>query len=190
MTEKEKMQSGQLYAADTDPELIADRAACKDKCWAYNQMRYTDWDSRNALLRELLGSTGERFCIEQPFWCDYGYGISIGENFYMNHGCVILDGGGITFGDNVFIGPKCGFYAVNHPLDADLRNSGVETGVPITVGSSVWFGGGVTVCPGVTIGDNVVIGAGSVVVKDIPSGCVAAGNPARVIKYLPPQGAK
>ena len=91
ITEKEKMRSGQLYAADTDLELIADRAACKDKCWAYNQMRYTDWDSRNALLRELLGSTGEKFCIEQPFWCDYGYGISIGENFYMNHSCVILD---------------------------------------------------------------------------------------------------
>ena len=184
MTEKEKMQCGQLYAADTDPELIADRAACKDKCWAYNQMRYTDWDGRNALLRELLGSTGERFCIEQPFWCDYGYGISIGENFYMNHGCVILDGGGVTFGDNVFIAPQCGFHTAGHPIDTEARNSGLEYARPIRVGNNVWIGAGVTVVPGVTIGDNVVIGAGSLVNHDSPSGVVAGGNPCRVIRPI------
>ena len=184
MTEKEKMQSGQLYAADTDPELIADRAACKDKCWAYNQMRYTDWDSRNALLRELLGSTGERFCIEQPFWCDYGYGISIGENFYMNHGCVILDGGGITFGDNVFIAPQCGFHTAGHPIDADTRNSGLEYAKPITIGSSCWLASKVVVCGGVTIGEGCVIGAGSVVTRDIPPHTLAAGNPCRPIRPI------
>ena len=112
-----------------------------------------------------------------------------GDNFFVNYDCVFLDVAPITFGDNVFIAPQCGFYSVNHPLDAALRNTGVEYGKPITVGSDVWFGGHVTVCPGVTIGDNVVIGAGSVVVRDIPSDSLAVGNPARVVKRLPPRKA-
>ena len=108
-----------------------------------------------------------------------------GDNLFINYDCVFLDVAPITFGDNVFIAPQCGFYSVNHPMDAVVRRTGVEYGKPITVGSDVWIGGHVTVCPGVTIGDNVVIGAGSVVVHDIPSDSVAAGNPARVVKSLP-----
>ena len=106
------------------------------------------------------------------------------KNFYSNHKLVILDCAKVIFGDNVFVGPKCGFYTAGHPIDYERRNKGLEYAYPITVGSNVWFGGGVQVMPGVTIGDNVVIGAGSVVVKDIPSNCVAVGNPCKVIREI------
>ena len=122
--------------------------------------------------------------IEQPFYCDYGYNVHVGENFYANYNLVILDEAPVTFGDNVFIAPFCGFYTAGHPLDAAERNRGLEYARPITVGRNVWFGANVTVLPGVTIGDNCVIGAGSVVNKDIPAGTMAAGNPCRVIKSI------
>ena len=117
-----------------------------------------------------------------PFWCDYGYNIEIGENFFANHNTVILDGGGVTFGDNVFIAPNCGFYTAGHPIGFERRNQGLEYAYPITVGDNVWIGAGVQVLPGVTIGSDVVIGAGSVVTRDIPSHSVAVGNPCRVLR--------
>lgn len=122
--------------------------------------------------------------MEQPFYCDYGYNISVGDRFYANHNLVILDEAEVTFGDNVFVAPNCAFYTAGHPLDAVERNRGIEYARPITVGNNVWIGGNVCVLPGVTIGDNCVIGAGSVVVKDIPANSVAAGNPCKVIKTL------
>ena len=98
----------------------------------------------------------------------YGYNIEIGENFFANHNTVILDGAKVTFGDNVFIAPDCGFHTAGHPIDFERRSRGLEYAYPITVGSNVWIGAGVPIMPGVTIGSNVVIGCGSVVVKDIP----------------------
>ena len=102
----------------------------------------------------------------------------------MNHNCVILDGAKVEFGDNVFIGPNCGFYTAGHPLNVSDRNKGLEYAKPIKVGNNVWIGGNVVVMPGVTIGDNVTIGAGSVVTKDIPSNVLAHGNPCRVVRNL------
>ena len=52
------------------------------------------------------------------------------------------------------------------------------------MGDNCWIGGGAILCPGVTVGDRTVIGAGSVVTRDLPADCVAAGNPARVIRRL------
>ena len=139
---------------------------------------------RTEVMALILGKISEDFYIEQPFFCDYGYNIEIGKNFYSNHNLVILDGNKVTFGDNVFIGPNCGFYTAGHPLDAETRNKGLEYAKPIKVGNNVWFGGNVVVLPGVKIGDNVVIGAGSVVTKDIQSNVVAVGNPCKVIKEI------
>ena len=149
----------------------------KDICFRYNNIKPSNREERKAIIKELFGKTGENILIESNFYCDYGYNIFIGENFYMNHNCVILDGAKVEFGDNVFIGPNCGFYTAGHPIEVELRNKGLEYAKPIKVGNNVWFGGNVVVLPGVIIGDNVTIGAGSVVTKDIPSNVVAYGNP-------------
>ena len=178
------MAAGQLYYADSDPELVALRLACKDLCWQYNQLRPSQTEERRALLGRLLGGTGERFHLEPSLWFDYGKNIFLGEDFYSNHNLVILDVAPVTFGDHVLLGPNCGFYTAGHPVDAERRDAGLEYGRPITVGSSVWFGGSVSVMPGVRIGSNVVIAGGSVVVKDIPDNVVAAGNPCRVLRPI------
>lgn len=184
MREKEKMLQGLLYDANYDSELADERIKCKSLCANYNALSPDKTEDRKELLRQILGKTGKNFLIEQNFWCDYGYNIEIGENFYSNHNCVILDPAKVAFGDNVFIGPNCGFYTAGHPIDIEQRNLGLEYAYPIKIGNNVWIGGNVCVMPGVTVGDNVVIGAGSVVTKDIPSNVIAVGNPCKVIRKL------
>ena len=173
MNEKEKMLSGELYDANFNEDLLKERYIAKDKCYEYNQLKPSNNIEKNKIIKELLGKTGNIFTIEQPFMCDYGYNIEIGDNFYSNHNLIILDGNKVEFGDNVFIAPNCAFYTAGHPLDAKRRNQGLEYAKPIKVGNNVWIGGNVVVLPGVTIGDNVVIGAGSIVNRDIPSNVVA-----------------
>lgn len=184
MTEKEKMQSQMLYDANYNKELLDERTAAKELCYSFNQLRPSNEQEQISIMKQLLGRTKERFCIIAPFWCDYGYNIEIGQNFFANHNTVILDEGKVSFGDNVFIAPNCGFYTAGHPIDFERRNQGLEYAYPITVGDNVWIGAGVHVMPGVTIGSNVVIGGGSVVVKDIPSNSVAFGNQCRVVRPI------
>lgn len=184
MTEKEKRDNQELYNANYDIELIEEMKKAKDICFKYNNTEPSNREKRSEIIKSLFGKTGENVLIESNFYCDYGYNIHVGENFYMNHNGVILDGAKVEFGDNVFIGPNCGFYTAGHPIDAKMRNKGLEYVKPIKVGNDVWFGGNVTVLPGVNIGNNVVIGAGSVVTKDIPSNAIAVGNPCRVIKNI------
>ena len=184
MTEKEKMLKQMLYDANYDEDLIRELTTAKELCYDYNQLRPSDEINQQAVMKKLLGKTHGVFTIIAPFWCDYGYNIEIGENFFANHNTVILDAAKVVFGDNVFIAPDCGVYTAGHPIDAERRNKGLEYAYPITVGSNVWIGAGVMVLPGVTIGSNVVIGAGSVVVKDIPDNCVALGNPCKVLRPI------
>ena len=178
------MEPGALYDANYDNELIAERTAAKELCFELNNLRPSMVAERDEIVRRLLGQVGKNCCIESPFHCDYGYNIVAGDNFYMNVGCVILDGARVTFADNVFVAPHCGFYTAGHPLDHERRNAGLEYALPITIGNNVWIGAQVCVLPGVTIGDDSVIGAGSVVTKDIPAGVLAAGNPCRVIREI------
>lgn len=182
MTEKEKMLSGRLYNASNDKELINDRYRAKDICYKYNNLNPSDTESKNRVIKNLFKKTGDQITVEPNFWCDYGYNISVGENFYMNHDCIILDCAEVKFGDDVFIAPNCNFYTVGHPLDYKTRNQGFEYAKPIVVGNNVWIGGNTTILPGVIIGNNVVIGAGSVVTKNIPDNVVAVGNPCKVLK--------
>lgn len=184
MTEKEKRDCGILYDANNDEALGAEMISCKDKCFRYNSLAPSETEKRRELIKELFGKTAENFTVLAPFWCDYGYNIEIGDNFFANHNCVILDGAKVRFGNNVFIAPNCGFYTAGHPIDGARRNAGLEYAYPITVGDNVWIGGGVQVMPGVTIGSNSVIGGGSVVTHDIPPNVVAVGNPCRVLRKI------
>lgn len=177
------MLAGHIYDA-CNPEILSELYATQDAVFEYNQIRPTDRAQRTERIKQILGKTGERIIINQPFHCDYGSHISVGEDFFANFNLTVLDEAPVTIGDNCFIGPNVGLYTACHPTDPVARNSRQEWAEPITIGHNVWIGGGVTVLPGVTIGDNVTIGAGSVVAKDIPSNCVAVGNPCRPVKCL------
>ena len=183
-TEKEKMINGEPYYPFADDTLTEERNRAKELCFEYNSLPPLKRAEKNEILRKLFGKTAENFLIESDFNCDYGYNIEIGENFYMNHNGIILDCAKVKFGDNVFIGPNCGFYTAIHPIEPKQRISALEAAKPISIGSNVWFGGNVVVLPGVTIGDNSVIGAGSVVTKSIPAGVVAVGNPCKVLRQI------
>lgn len=183
-TEKEKMLSGMIYDANNDPFLLAERDACKIKCFEYNNLNPTQKAEKKELLSKILGKCPNNIVLEPSFWCDYGYNIEAGENFYANHNLIILDEAKVTFGNNVFVGPNCSFYTCGHPIDVSDRNKGLEFAYPITIGNNVWIGGGVTILPGVTIGNNTIIGAGSVVTRDIPADVIAVGNPCKVIKQI------
>lgn len=184
MNEKEKMLKGLPYNPVKSKTLFVERLRCKKLCHNYNLLNPELIGMRQGLLFKLLGRINGLFMIEQPFRCDYGYNIEIGNNFYSNYNLTILDAGKVKFGDNVFVGPNCGFYTSHHPIDAKERNTGKSYAYPITVGDNVWIGADVSVLPGVTIGSNTVIGTGSVVTKSIPANVVAAGVPCVVRKEL------
>lgn len=184
MTEKEKVRLGLLYDANYDEELLAERRRCKELCFQFNQLSPLKELEQKEIIGKLFGKTKENFCVTAPFYCDYGYNIEIGENFYSNHNLVILDGAKVEIGDNVFIAPNCCITTAGHPINIDERNRGLEYSYPIKIGNNVWIGAGVNILPGVTIGDNVTIGAGSVVNKSIPANSIAVGNPCKVIKTI------
>ena len=182
MTEKELQQTGMLYKLDAD----LSRAH-------FNAMRITrllnntpddQTERKKELVRELFAHAGKDAYVEAPFYCDYGYNVSVGDNFFSNYDCVFLDCGRITIGDHVMLGPKVSIYTASHAIDPAVRSLGHDHGIPVTIGNHVWIGGNSVICPSVTIGDNTVIGAGSVVTKDIPANVVAAGNPCRVIRSI------
>ena len=184
MKEWEKAQQGYLYDANYDKEIVEERTRCADLCYEFNLCRPSDTAKQQELLNRMLGSIKGNPVITAPFYCDYGFNITIGENFYTNHNVTILDGAKVTFGDNVFIAPNCVFSTAGHAIDSEQRAKGLEIARPITVGNNVWIGANVSVLPGVTIGNSSIIGAGSVVNKDIPEGVIAAGNPCKVIRKI------
>ncbi|MFD0770581.1 maltose acetyltransferase domain-containing protein [Bacillus sp. CGMCC 1.60114] len=182
-TEKEKMICGEMYAA-ADPVLAQERECARTLTRKLNEIPETKHEERRAIVKELFGSTGDSIHIESSFKCDYGYNIHVGENFYANFDCVILDVCPVVIGDNCLMAPGVHIYTATHPLNPIERASGVEFGKPVTIGNNVWIGGRAVINPGVTIGDNVVIASGAVVTKDIRDNVVVGGNPARVIKEI------
>ena len=185
--EFEKCARGEMYntAFRGRDELVTQALML---CQEYNQTPGDDKKRREELLRELFGKVGKNPDVEPNVFCGFGFNVEVGDNFFANNGCNFVDPAKITFGDNVFIGPDCGFYTAHHPVSYKLRNQLYEWAYPIKVGDNVWFGGGCRVLPGVTIGSNVVIGAGSVVTRDIPDNCIAAGNPCRILRYIDEDG--
>ncbi len=181
--EGKKMLAGMVYDA-TDPELLRQLDLCKAAIHDYNRLNPLMHDELTALLKNLLGKTGEKITINQPFYCDYGCNIEVGERFFANFNFTVLDEAMVRIGDDVFIGPNVSIYTACHSTDPIKRNTRQEWAEPVTIGNNCWLGGSVTILPGVTIGDNVTIGAGSVVTKDIPSNTVAVGNPCKVIKRI------
>jgi maltose O-acetyltransferase len=182
MSERNKMLAGELYDPN-DPELAEVRMVARERCHALNTSAPREQMLRCSIANELFGSGGDSVCLEPPFRCDYGKNIYLGEKVYFNFDCVILDVCEVRIGDFVFIAPGVHIYSATHPLEAELRRTH-EFGKPVTIGNDVWIGGKAIICPGVTIGDRSVIGAGSVVTKNVPSGVVVAGNPAKVIRSI------
>ncbi|PRO67140.1 sugar O-acetyltransferase [Alkalicoccus urumqiensis] len=182
-TEKEKMLAGEMYDP-ADPVLYAERTAARRRVREYNSTLETEEAERTNMLKELLGSTGEQIVMEPNIRFDYGYNTHVGENFFANFDCTILDVCEVRFGDNCMLAPSVEVYTATHPIDPEERNSGREYAQPITFGDNVWIGGAAVINPGVTVGDNVVIASGAVVTKDIPENVVVGGNPARVIRAI------
>ncbi len=179
----DQMIAGEIYDA-THPDLIARLEATREAIYRFNNLNPSAKDEQRAILDSLLGSHGEYFQFNQPFRCDYGTNIHIGECFFANFNLTILDEAEVRFGHHCFIGPNVSIYTACHPLEAEPRAKGLEWAEPVVIGDNVWIGGSVTIVPGVHIGSNVVIGAGSTVTKDIPDNVVVAGNPARIIKHI------
>lgn len=182
MTEQEKAARGELYDA-TCAELQREMLVTRHRLFDYNRIPPDEEERIRETLRGIV-HIGKNGTILQPFHCDYGRNIRIGDNFFANVNLVILDGAAVTIGHNVLIGPNVGIYTAGHPLDIPRRAAGLEYAYPVTIGNDVWIGGGAQILPGASIGDGTVIGAGSVVRGDIPAGVLAAGNPCRVIRPL------
>ena len=183
MSEWEKLQAGMVYN-DFDSDLFMRRVEAKKLFREYNRTGDDDTALRRKLMEQLFKHVGTEVRIEPDFRCEFGKNIVIGNNVYINFGCIILDCAEVTIGDNVLLGPNIGIYAANHSLDAEERINGGCCGKPVHVGNNVWLGGDVKILPGVSVGDNTIIGTGSIVTKDIPAGVIAVGNPCRVIRAV------
>lgn len=181
MTNSERRTKGMAYFADE--KIYGEMAECRKRLKAVHDIDRWEYDKINEAMKKVIPNSG-KLMIVPPFYCEFGTRVTLGENFYANYNCVMLDVAPITIGKNCMLGPNVSIYTAGHPIHAATRNTGYEYGKPITIGDNCWIGGSVTITPGVTIGNNVVIGAGSIVTRDIPDNVVAAGNPCRVIREI------
>ena len=185
MSQYERMMSGKLYSCEVKDEklekMYKERTKFLNK---FNATGFEDFKKRAKLVSKYFKSVGRNVVINKPFFCDYGSNISVGDNFYANFDCIILDVNSVEIGNNVMFAPRVCIYTAGHPIDKDVRAEFLEYGYKVKIGNDVWIGGNTVINPGVTIGDNIVIGSNSVVTKDIPSNCVAAGNPCKVLRAI------
>ena len=183
MKETEKLDAGLEYSF-YDDEVNERKVNAARLCAELNAIPQSNEDAIEEKLKELFGRSGKSLWCGPNFQCDCGYNIEVGSYFICNMNAVILDEAKVTIGDYCMIGPNTMISTVNHPLSPLKRRNHMAVASPVSIGNDVWIGGNVTILPGVHIGSNVVIGAGAVVTKDIPDNCVAAGNPARVIRQI------
>ena len=181
---KKRMQEGRLYLPE-DEEIMHQQMLCLEKLYDYNATRPSEFEKREALLKEMFGEIGEGCYIEPPFHANWaGKHVHFGNNVYANFNLTLVDDTDIYVGDKVMFGPNVTVATAGHPIDPPLRYQAMQYNVPVHIGENVWIGANAVVLPGVTIGDNSVIGAGSVVTKDIPANVVAVGNPCRVLREI------
>ena len=181
MTNKERRDREILYI--TDDAIMEEQAVARRLCQKLNTMDRSDFEGLKGVVKELLGKSDNAW-INPPFYCDYGKNIEVGKNLFINYNCTIIDVAKVTIGDNCQIAPGVSIYTAGHPVHPAVRNTLYEYGIAMSIGNNVWIGGNCVICPGVHIGDNTVIGAGSIVTRDIPAWCVAAGNPCTVIRRI------
>ncbi len=184
--QRQLILSGSMYN-DLTKELVEAREKTVFLTNEYNNSFGKPSEERENILRRLLKSVGRGVHFEPTFRCEFGFNITIGNNFYANFDCIMLDGGGIEIGDNVLFGPRVGIYTSNHAIDAEERAAGGCYAKKVVIGNNVWIGAGVHINQGVTIGDNTVIGSGSVITKSIPPNVIAAGVPCKIIREITDQ---
>lgn len=184
MTQYERMEKGLIYDPG-DREIMDEQVSWQDKLWEFNQLKTSDYDKKQAYMKEVFAECGEGCYIELPFRANWGgHHLHLGSGVYANFNLTIVDDGHIYVGDDVMFGPNVTIATANHPIDPLLRRKQLQYNKDVHIGNLVWIGAGVIICPGVSIGDNTVIGAGSIVTKDIPSDVVAYGNPCRAIREI------
>lgn len=181
MTNKERRDAQMAYISDES--VFEEQKICRKKLQKLNFMDRSDFDGIGKAIQDLFGKSEGAF-VNPPFFCDYGTNIEVGKNFFANYNCTIIDVAKVRIGDNCQFAPNVSIYTAGHPIHPVSRNSLYEYGKEVIIGDNVWIGGNTVICPGVHIGSNTVIGAGSVVTRDIPDWCVAAGNPCRVIRKI------
>ena len=182
----QQMLAGELYLAS---EILTENSSARGKKLA-QEINNLPIDNREEIVRlekELFGRTGEHIYVNPPLYVDYGRHIIMGENVYCNMDCLFLDVNTITIGNNVMFGPRVSLYTAGHPIDAEVRISDLEFGLPIVIEDNVWVGGGATILPGVTVGKNSIVASGAIVTKDVPANCIVGGNPARVLREITQQ---
>ena len=167
----------------SDESVFEEQKICRKKLQKLNFMDRSDFDGIGKAIQDLFGKSEGAF-VNPPFFCDYGTNIEVGKNFFANYNCTIIDVAKVRIGDNCQFAPNVSIYTAGHPIHPVSRNSLYEYGKEVIIGDNVWIGGNTVICPGVHVGSNTVIGAGSVVTRDIPDWCVAAGNPCRVIRKI------
>lgn len=176
-----RRDKGLAYIADD--EVFNEMKKTRVLLQKLNNADWSNFELIKDIVKGILGKSENAF-IQPPFYCDYGFHIEVGKNFYANYNCTILDVAKVKIGDNCFLAPNVAIYTAGHPIYPTTRNSAYEYGKEISIGDNVWIGGSSVICPGVNIGSNVVIGAGSVVTKNIPDWSIAAGNPCKVIRKI------
>lgn len=193
-TEEEKCLRGEIYDCHA-PSFIARKARASAWCRAYNAVPYAQRDRRYAMLKELFGRVGTNVTVGDEFVCGFGDNIFIGDNVSVNLRCTFIDSNTITIGNGVLIAPGVQINTATHPVElAERLNPDWAPGssayfwrtraLPVVIEDGCWIGAGSILLGGVTIGRGSVIGAGSVVTRDVPADCVAAGAPCRVIRRI------
>lgn len=179
-----RMKQGLIY--DPNDEVILNmQRPYQDKLFAFNQLKPSQIEEKEAYMKEVFASCGESCYIELPFHANWGgHHVHFGHHVYLNSNTTLVDDSDIYIGNYVLFGPNVTIATANHPLDPTLRQKGLQYNRDVSIGDNTWIGANTVIVPGVHIGKNVVIGAGSVVTKDIPDDVLAFGNPCRVIRLI------